>query len=597
MKECLLTPHHKSRPDVATNMADLQILSPHPRILPRKVRVPIRTKLTLPYLALSLILAVAAAFLITQMMVENVEERFTKQLFEAGKISSELVVTHEARLLESLRLLANIEGVPAAIRDGDPDRLRSLTLGAAANDQVEVVEFLDLDRNHVLSMHHREGGNVEEYEFSTGGQSSYSDLAIVQKVLERNADKKGDKFPGLVRMEQGSFLYIAGPVYDAEGNLAGVVVVGESLSRMAGEIRANTFAQITFYDFSGEVIDSTLPYPLRLTPETAAQVVSFKDIQSAKRDFASQRDLETSNLSFTEILGAFEVRGDQEIGVLGVALSRNVLVQASNTWRWRIFLLVALANFLIILVGFSLANQITRPLIRLVQAAVKVTDGDLNIQVAPQSNDEISVLTESFNAMVASLSQSQRELLKTYDDTLEGWAKALELRDKETEGHSERVTDLTVRLAEALGIRGEALVHIRRGALLHDIGKMGTPDAILHKEGPLTPEERQIIQKHPQDAYNMLHQIGYLQSALEIPYCHHEKWNGTGYPRGLREAEIPISARIFSIVDVWDALTNDRPYRKALPPSEVIEFLKSESGKHFDPRIVEAFIRLIESAG
>jgi putative nucleotidyltransferase with HDIG domain len=291
-------------------------------------------------------------------------------------------------------------------------------------------------------------------------------------------------------------------------------------------------------------------------------------------------------------------------GTLGVAaaLSQTALAQPAappargTASRWRIFLLVASANFLIILVGFSLANQITRPLIRLVQAAVKVTEGDLNIQVPPQSNDEISVLTESFNAMVASLSQSQRELLRTYDDTLEGWAKALELRDKETEGHSERVTELTVRLAETLGFRGEELVNIRRGALLHDIGKMGTPDAILHKEGPLTPEERQIIQRHPQDAYNMLHQIGYLQSALEIPYCHHEKWNGTGYPRGLKEEEIPISARIFSIVDVWDALTNDRPYRNALPHAEVIEFLKSECGKHFDPHILEAFMQLIKSA-
>ena len=595
MKEKLLTPNLNSRPDIATNMADLQVLTPDPRILPRKVRIPIRTKLTLPYLALSLILAVAAAYLITQMMVENMEERFTKQLFEAGKISSELVVTHEARLLESLRLLVNIEGVPAAIRDGDPDRLRSLTLGAAANDQLEAVEFLDLDRNHILSMHHRKGGNVEEYEFSTGGHSSYSDLEIVQKVLEQNVDTKGDKFADLVRTESGNYLYIAGPVYNSEGNLTGVVIVGESLARMAGEMRANTFAQITFYDDSGEVIDSTLPFPLMVTSETAAGVISFKEIQSTKRDFANQRDLETSNLSFTEILGAFEVRGGQEMGVLGVALSRNVLVQASNTWRWRIFLLVALANFLIILVGFSLANQITRPLIRLVQAAVKVSEGDLNIQVPPQSNDEIRVLTESFNAMVSSLSQSQRELLKTYDDTLEGWAKALELRDKETEGHSERVTELTVRLAEALGIQGEALVNIRRGALLHDIGKMGTPDAILHKEGPLTPEERQIIQRHPKDAFNMLYQIGYLQSALEIPYCHHEKWDGTGYPRGLMREEIPLSARIFSIVDVWDALTNDRPYRNALPRAEVIEFLKSESGRHFDPRIVEAFIQLIQS--
>jgi putative nucleotidyltransferase with HDIG domain len=560
----------------------------------RKVRIPIRTKLTLPYLMLSLALAVAAAYLITQLVIENVEERFDKQLFEAGKISSELVVSHESRLLESLRLLANVEGVPAAILAKDADELRSLTLGIAANNQLGTADFFDLSGNHVLSLHHRAGGNIEDYQSATGGQTQYSNLALVQKVLAQRSDARGDKFADLFRVDGENYLYISGPIFDEQGNLTGVVLVGESLSHVAQEMRAKTFAQITFYDVSGQVVESTLPFPQRLVPETAAQVISFKDLNSTKRDLSNQRDFETSNLSFAEILGVFEVRNNHELGVLGVSLSRNALVQTSTTSRWQIFLLVATANFLIILVGINLANQITRPLLRLVQASVKVTAGDLNVKIPSQSNDEISILTESFNAMVASLSQSQRELVKTYDDTLEGWAKALELRDKETEGHSERVTSLTVRLAEALGIQGEALVNIRRGALLHDIGKMGTPDAILHKDGSLTEEERRIIQKHPQDAYEMLKHIGYLQPALEIPYCHHEKWNGTGYPRGLRGEEIPISARLFSAVDVWDALTNDRPYRKAQPRADVIRYLKNERGRHFDPQVVDLFIQMME---
>ncbi len=194
------------------------------------------------------------------------------------------------------------------------------------------------------------------------------------------------------------------------------------------------------------------------------------------------------------------------------------------------------------------------------------------------------------------LNQSQKNLVKSYDDTLLGWAHALELRDKETEGHSERVTQLTVQLAEAMGFGSTDLIDIRRGALLHDIGKMGTPDAILHKPGSLTEEERKIIQEHPQDAYEMLKQIDYLQRALEIPYCHHEMWDGKGYPRGLKGEEIPISARMFSIVDVWDALRSDRPYRKALPRAEVIDYLKSKSGSHFDPKVVDAFLQIINSA-
>jgi putative nucleotidyltransferase with HDIG domain/PAS domain S-box-containing protein len=187
-----------------------------------------------------------------------------------------------------------------------------------------------------------------------------------------------------------------------------------------------------------------------------------------------------------------------------------------------------------------------------------------------------------------------RELAEAYDVTLEGWAKALELRDKETEGHSRRVTETTLQVARALGFKEEELEHVRRGAILHDIGKMGIPDHILRKKGELTAEERQVVLKHPQTAYELLRQIPFLEKALDIPYCHHEKWDGSGYPRGLKELEIPLSARIFAVVDVWDALTTDRPYRKALQNEEAVQYLISEAGRHFDPRVVNAYLGLIE---
>lgn len=242
-----------------------------------------------------------------------------------------------------------------------------------------------------------------------------------------------------------------------------------------------------------------------------------------------------------------------------------------------------------------MAGTITHPLIQLVKASIRVSKGDMSVQVDTHTNDEISILTESFNTMVTSLNQSQQDLLKAYDTTLEGWAKALELRDKETEGHSERVTRLTVRLAEAMGIQGEALVDIRRGALLHDIGKLGIPDAILHKTGGLNDQEMSVVRKHPMYAYDMLKGIGYLESALAIPVFHHEKWDGSGYPQGMKGEAIPISARIFAIVDVWDALISDRPYRKALPREDVIAYLKDQSGRHFDPLVVDVFMQALNS--
>ena len=190
------------------------------------------------------------------------------------------------------------------------------------------------------------------------------------------------------------------------------------------------------------------------------------------------------------------------------------------------------------------------------------------------------------------LQASNRELEKAYQATLEGWVRALDMRDKETEGHTQRVTKLTERLARSMGVDGVELLHIRRGALLHDIGKMAIPDGILLKPGKLTDDERLLIQKHPVYAYEMLNPIDFLLPAIDIPYCHHEKWDGTGYPRGLSGEDIPFSARIFPVIDVWDALISDRPYRKGLPQDEVRQYIHADSGKHFDPRVVDAFFEL-----
>jgi len=195
------------------------------------------------------------------------------------------------------------------------------------------------------------------------------------------------------------------------------------------------------------------------------------------------------------------------------------------------------------------------------------------------------------------LQGSNSELMLAYDETIEGWSRAMDLRDKETEGHTQRVTELTLRLANSMGFAGEELVHIRRGTLLHDIGKMGVPDDILRKPGPLTDEEWVIMRKHPQFAYDMLAPIIYLRPAIDIPYCHHEKWDGTGYPRGLKGENIPLAARIFAVVDVWDALCSDRPYRKAWPEEKARPYLQEQAGKHFDPHIVEVFLKEVSSVG
>jgi PAS domain S-box-containing protein len=200
-------------------------------------------------------------------------------------------------------------------------------------------------------------------------------------------------------------------------------------------------------------------------------------------------------------------------------------------------------------------------------------------------------------ALFTDLQRSNVELALAYDATIEGWSHALDLRDRETEGHTQRVTEMTERLARAFGLDEAEMVHVRRGALLHDMGKMGVPDNILLKAGPLTEEEWAIMHQHPQHAYDMLHQIAYLRPALDIPYCHHERWDGSGYPQGLKGEQIPLVARIFAIVDVWDALTSDRPYRKAWSQEQAREHIRSLAGVHFDPQVVKMFMEMIEVDG
>jgi response regulator RpfG family c-di-GMP phosphodiesterase len=194
------------------------------------------------------------------------------------------------------------------------------------------------------------------------------------------------------------------------------------------------------------------------------------------------------------------------------------------------------------------------------------------------------------------LQRANVELSLSYDATIEGWSRALDLRDKETEGHSRRVTELTLRVADILGVSDEKQVHMRRGALLHDIGKMGIPDRILLKPGKLDDEEWVIMKKHPQFAHELLFPVEYLRPALDIPYCHHEKWDGTGYPQGLKGEQIPLAARIFAAVDIYDAMRSDRPYHNPTPKEKVLDHIRSLAGSHLDPRVVEAFLALEDTS-
>ncbi|MGE5541517.1 MAG: HD-GYP domain-containing protein, partial [Bacillota bacterium] len=247
---------------------------------------------------------------------------------------------------------------------------------------------------------------------------------------------------------------------------------------------------------------------------------------------------------------------------------------------------------------------INRALQVLLGATERLAKGDLSVRTGLRDRGEFGQLARAFDrmaaansALISDLQRSHAELARAYEETLEGLVRALDLRDHETEGHSRRVTEMTMRVARRLGMCSRELVHLRRGALLHDIGKIGIPDSILLKPGPLTDEEWAIMRQHPVYAYELLSPITCLSRARDIPGCHHERWDGGGYPQGIRELEIPLAARAFSVVDVYDALRSERPYRPAWPTEEVLEYIRGQAGKQFDPEVVETFFKVLREDG
>ena len=329
-----------------------------------------------------------------------------------------------------------------------------------------------------------------------------------------------------------------------------------------------------------------------------------------------QNYLSAEEASF--IKGDYVLKTPFSIGTHSITLvhHRNIAqINAIADSGRNLILLTTTATTLFLITMMALVLQgIVRPVRRLAATAQQLARADFE-NLSPHTlttqdlvkpfwigkNDEIGQLADSFSHMSNALSdiyhglvydlrQANQELSAAYDSALLGWSSALELRDHDTEKHTTRVTEHLVSLARYMGIPEEELVHYRRGALLHDVGKMAVPDSILRKAGPLSDQEWEIMRQHPIYAYVMLRKIPFLQKALDIPYCHHEKWDGSGYPRGLLKKQIPISVRMFSVLDAWDALRYDRPYRKAWQKEVAVQYIQEQSGHHFDPEVVKAFL-------
>ena len=545
----------------------------------------IRTNLTLPYILLALLIALGGGYVVTQVVLNSLEERFTNQLIETRKLASELMLRKESDLLGTLRLLSYTEGVGETIGLSDKDKILELVYPITFNNEEDAVLVLDKRGKVLISIIKSE--DTGEYSLPSINES-LSSLPFVARVVDQQVDEIGDKYSGVSNIGASSYFFVSGPVKDLQGQFVGVILVGTSLESLVRNIREETLSQATIYDAGFQVVSSTFidfPSIPDVDPET---VFSSDDTLSL------MRDLEISSIAYTELLSSWKTRGDEDIGILGTAIPKTFLVRTSQITRFNVTAIIIFSILLSMFLGIYLSGLITRPILRLKQAAAEVSDGNLSISLDAHGADEVAILTQSFNTMVSNLRQSKDSMLDAYDKTIEGWAKALELRDNETMGHSARVAALTLELASALSIDERDMDDLRRGALLHDIGKMGIPDSILLKPGRLTAKEMEMMRNHPVFARELLNQINFLRPAMAIPSFHHEKWDGSGYPNGLVGKEIPIGARIFAVIDVWDALTSDRPYRKAWSKKKALQYIQDNAGVHFDPQVVNAFLDIVK---
>jgi HAMP domain-containing protein len=550
----------------------------------RNISLPILTQITVPYVVLAVLVAAGGTYVINQVVVDSVQERFTNQLIATTTLAAESLVNQEQEMLESLRLISHVQGVGQAIRDGSPATLEQLATPILFNAQVDAYAFVS-SREVAIIARYLDNTNQRYVRLDTDQRLAESDFVL--RVLAGEVDEVGDKFSDLVSTDQGLVYFIAGPVLDETGSLVGAALIGRFVDGLAVTIAQETLSDFSVFSLQGEPMASTLASAASISTQDVEVVITRQD------EGTLQRTWTLAGVTYHELLTPFVVRGDTAIGILGVALPTHILVQTSQLTRDNTLLLVGAALVLVLAVGAVIARRITRPIQDLRDAALRVSGGDYTVSVGRGGTDEVGVLTTTFNEMVGNVNRSKEELLDAYDKTIEGWARAMDLRDHETEGHSRRVTDLAVQLGKRMGLSEDQLQQLYRGGLLHDIGKLAVPDNILGKKGPLTAKERKQMNLHPQHALLFIESIEFLRPALDVPYAHHERWDGTGYPRGLKGEEIPILARVFAVVDVWDALTTDRPYRVAMGFREALAIIEQSRGSHFDPVIVDAFIEML----
>jgi len=536
-------------------------------------------------LLLLVLLAVIPALGLTLCTASEDRQRETVEVRESGLRLARLVSLQEEQLIATAHQVLISLAYSSEVRSSDSAACSAL-----------FAHLLEHYQRYVNFGAAKPDGDVFCSALPTSGLVNVADRVYFRRTLESRDFAIGDyQIDDITGKSTINFGY---PVLDNAGHVQAVVFAALDLSwlsRVESEVERQLPQGSTFTKIDPDrLVIAHYPDPEKWVGKPAPEMPLFETILTRRQGVieASAPDGIPHLYAFTPVRSTLLARDiyvilgiPKEVALVEV----NRILARNLTWLGLVAMLALAAAW----AGGDLF--ILRSVNALVNITRRLSAGDLSARIGPPyGSGELGELARAFDEMAETLERRRVELTLAYDTTLEGWSRALELRDIETKGHTQRVTELTIRLAHAMGMNDAKLVHVRRGALLHDIGKMGIPDSILLKPSPLTEEEWAIIRKHPVYAHEMLSPIAFLRPALDIPYCHHEKWDGTGYPRGLKGEEIPLAARIFAVVDVWDALRSDRLYRPAWPEEKALEYIREQAGKHFDPGIVEAFLQVVE---
>jgi putative nucleotidyltransferase with HDIG domain len=536
--------------------------------------VPIRYKIIVPFAVLLVFVGIIGSAVATARLTDAAAAEFDANLLHSSLLANQTVAQIEAARLAELRVATDTVGVPESLAAGDIAGLTQLLMPIAANPTTASIQLRVLDRNgkEVLRIHGTRTG-LAIVDVTEG--SAFAAEPIVLKVLADEPDPvAGQRRLMLSNQSSQPVLYWVGAVRTTSNRIVGAIMLGQALAEIAAGIQDSAF-----YDLSGVRLASALTSPPVVT-DAVRQRLSPQNTVPVNHTDAGH--------AYSALLSTWTMRGVQ-FGFVAVQLDADALLSSVSQVRLILTLVFTGAALLTLLVGTVTASLLTRPIDLLVRSMRAVSAGDLHHRARVASRDEIGYLAQTFNEMTASLEEKTAALEETTFASMEALARAIDARDSSTFGHSARVAAISLEIADQMHLPVEEREALRRAALLHDIGKIGVEDKVLRKAGPLSEAEADDMREHPRIGHDMLKGLRFLKPSLPGVLHHHERWDGTGYPTGLRGTAIPLAVRILSVADVFDALTSDRPYRQGLSSDAVIAAIRAEAGLQFDPDVVSAF--------